>query len=83
MGAPTRRGREEGIAPMQSLEGIRVVELAVAVLGPAAGGFLAEMGAEAIKVEPPRGDSNRWYRGVENNLPDEVLGTQFIGVSGG
>ena len=68
---------------MQPLEGIRVVELAVAVQGPAAGGFLAEMGPEVIKVEPPRGDGNRWHRGVNNHLPDEVLGTQFIGVSSG
>ena len=31
---------------MEALEGIRVVELAVAVQGPAAGGFLADMGAD-------------------------------------
>ncbi len=68
---------------MQALEGIRVVELAVAVQGPAAGGFLAEMGADVIKVERPSGDGNRWHRGVGNTLPKEVIGTQFIGVSSG
>ena len=68
---------------MQPLEGVRVVELAVAVQGPAAGGFLAEMGADVIKVEPPRGDPNRWFRGIGNTLPEGVVGTQFIGVSSG
>ena len=68
---------------MQPLEGVRVVEVATAVQGPAVGGFLADMGADVIKIEPPRGDANRWYRGHQNTLPDEVLGTQFIGVGSG
>ena len=55
----------------------------MAVQGPAAGGFLADMGADVIKVEPPGGESNRWYRGVRNQLPDAVVGTQFIGVNSG
>lgn len=41
------------------LEGIKVLELASVVLGPWAGQMLGDMGAEVIKVEPPRGDSNR------------------------
>ncbi len=68
---------------MEPLEGVRVVELAVAVQGPAVGGFLADMGAEVVKVEPPGGDSNRWHRGVHNTLPEAVVGTQFMGVSSG
>ena len=68
---------------MEPLEGIRVVELAVAVQGPAAGGLLADMGADVIKVEPPGGDANRWFRGFDNSLPAAVVGTQFIGVSYG
>ncbi len=68
---------------MEPLEGIRVVELGVAVQGPAAAGFLADMGADVVKVEPPGGDSNRWYPGVGNKLPDAVVGTQFIGPSCG
>jgi crotonobetainyl-CoA:carnitine CoA-transferase CaiB-like acyl-CoA transferase len=35
------------------VEGIKVVELGVWVAGPAAGGILADWGAEVIKVEPP------------------------------
>jgi crotonobetainyl-CoA:carnitine CoA-transferase CaiB-like acyl-CoA transferase len=41
------------------LEGIRVVELGVWVAGPAAGGILADWGADVIKVEAPSGDPMR------------------------
>ena len=41
------------------LAGVRVVELGVWVAGPAAGGVLADWGAEVIKVEPPSGDPQR------------------------
>jgi crotonobetainyl-CoA:carnitine CoA-transferase CaiB-like acyl-CoA transferase len=68
---------------VEPLEGIRVVEVAVAVQGPGAGGFLADLGAEVIKVEPPWGDANRFFRGVNNTTPNESLGTQFLGVSSG
>ena len=41
------------------LEGIRVLELAEGVAGPMAAWFLAELGADICKVEPPRGDRLR------------------------
>jgi len=41
------------------LNGITILELTSVVLGPWACQILADMGAEVIKVEPPRGDSNR------------------------
>ena len=42
------------------LEGIRVVEIANWVAAPAAGALLADLGAEVIKVEVPRGELYRW-----------------------
>lgn len=41
------------------LHGIRVVELTSVVLGPWACQFLGDMGADVVKIEAPRGDSNR------------------------
>ncbi len=41
------------------LAGYRVIELGVWVAGPAAGGLMADWGADVIKVEPPAGDPQR------------------------
>ena len=46
------------------LSGYRVVELAVWVAGPGAGGVLADWGADVIKVEPPGGDPMRTIFGA-------------------
>ncbi|WP_099245271.1 CaiB/BaiF CoA-transferase family protein [Mycobacterium sp. shizuoka-1] len=43
------------------LEDIRVVELGVWVAGPAAGGILADWGADVVKIEPPTGDPARMF----------------------
>ncbi|MDT5230354.1 MAG: hypothetical protein QOI39_854 [Mycobacterium sp.] len=43
------------------MEGIKVVELGVWVAGPAAGGILADWGADVIKIEPPTGDPGRLF----------------------
>src|SRR5215217_5800807 len=43
------------------LEGVRVVELGVWVAGPAAGGILADWGADIVKIEPPAGDPARTF----------------------
>jgi crotonobetainyl-CoA:carnitine CoA-transferase CaiB-like acyl-CoA transferase len=43
------------------LDGVRVVELGVWVAGPAAGGILADWGADVVKIEPPEGDPARMF----------------------
>jgi crotonobetainyl-CoA:carnitine CoA-transferase CaiB-like acyl-CoA transferase len=46
------------------LEGIRVLELGHAVMGPTAGLVLADMGADVYKVERTgKGDDTRWLKG--------------------
>ena len=44
------------------MEGVRVVELGVWVAGPAAGGILADWGADVVKIEPPLGDPARTFQ---------------------
>lgn len=45
----------------EALSGIRVIELATRIFGPATSDYLGEFGAEVIKVElPPRGDLMRY-----------------------
>jgi crotonobetainyl-CoA:carnitine CoA-transferase CaiB-like acyl-CoA transferase len=48
------------------LAGIRVIELANFIAGPLAGMLLADMGADVIKVEPPRGDMGRATPPIRN-----------------
>ena len=51
------RGSEsQGTAP---LDGIRVLDLATLFAGPVIATFLADYGADVIKVEHPRGDTLR------------------------
>ncbi len=45
----------------EALSGIRVIELATRIFGPATSDYLGEFGAEVIKVElPPKGDLMRY-----------------------
>ncbi|SFH66843.1 Crotonobetainyl-CoA:carnitine CoA-transferase CaiB [Collimonas sp. OK307] len=46
------------------LKGIRVVEMSHMVMGPTCGMILGDLGADVIKVEPPRGDGTRRLLGT-------------------
>ncbi|MCZ6706604.1 MAG: CoA transferase [Chloroflexi bacterium] len=63
---------------VEPLTGLRIVEMATALQGPAAGGFLCDMGAEVVKIEPPQGDASRYHRGSNNFTPEGTLGAQFV-----
>ena len=72
-----------GTPMTEPLTGMRVIEMATALQGPAAGGYLAEMGADVIRVETPGGDGSRYGRGVNNTNPPGTVGTQFASTSRG
>jgi crotonobetainyl-CoA:carnitine CoA-transferase CaiB-like acyl-CoA transferase len=62
---------------MDVLEGIQVVDLSQGIAGPVVGMFMADFGAEVIKVEPPAGDPARsepgfaaWNRGKKGVVAD-------------
>jgi len=45
------------------MEGVKVLAFTHAVMGPAAGLILADLGAEVIHIEPPTGDTTRRLKG--------------------
>src|SRR5690242_4981366 len=53
----------------RALEGLRVIDLAQQIAGPGTAMYLADQGADVVKVEPLRGDNSR-HRGS-----DPVAGT--------
>ena len=60
------------------LAGIRIVEYAQYVAGPVCGWLLAELGADVVKVEPPRGDAYRYVMPVAPGL-----GRYFVPINRG
>jgi len=65
------------------LSHIKVLEMTLAIQGPAAGVYLRDMGADVIKVDPPLGDASRYSRGINNDLPLEAPGSQFVSMNRG
>ncbi|MGH8997774.1 MAG: CaiB/BaiF CoA transferase family protein [Acidimicrobiia bacterium] len=64
------------------LDGVRVVELAHWIAGPAAGGVLADWGADVVKVEPPGGDPMRTIWDAVGANPD-APNAAFVGANRG
>lgn len=54
------------------LSGIRVIECANYVAGPAVGALMADLGAEVIKVEPPGGEVMRGVQVSAGNGPSPI-----------
>ena len=57
------------------LHGITVLDLTTMILGPVAGQYLGDLGADVIKLEPPEGDLTR-YIGPERS---PGMGAFFLG----
>lgn len=55
-------------APLGILQGIRVLSFTQFLLGPSAVQFLADMGADVIKIEPPPGAWERGWAGCDLHL---------------
>jgi crotonobetainyl-CoA:carnitine CoA-transferase CaiB-like acyl-CoA transferase len=64
-----------------ALEGIRVVDMGHAGVGPYAGSILGQLGADVIKVEPPWGDiiQQNGGRGMKDDKRD--MSTYYIGCN--
>jgi crotonobetainyl-CoA:carnitine CoA-transferase CaiB-like acyl-CoA transferase len=57
------QGGAERTDDIRPLAGLRVVEFSQMVMGPACGLILADLGADVVKVEPPKGDRTRTFKG--------------------
>lgn len=66
-------GSQNSEVPLM-MEGMRVIEVANVLAGPSVGQFLAELGAEVIKVESPvtNGDVTRTWRLGSEPLEEDV-----------
>jgi crotonobetainyl-CoA:carnitine CoA-transferase CaiB-like acyl-CoA transferase len=51
------------VGDIRPLTGVRVVEFSLMVMGPTCGLILADLGAEVVQVEPPKGDRPRYFKG--------------------
>ena len=63
------------------LTGMTVVDMTIAVQGPHAGAYLADMGADVVHVEPPGGELNRYFRGSDFHHGMEVMGSQYASMN--
>jgi crotonobetainyl-CoA:carnitine CoA-transferase CaiB-like acyl-CoA transferase len=58
---------------------LRIVEHSTSIAAAASGKILADLGAEVIKVEPPRtGDPARYHGPFPNDLPDPERSGLFL-----
>ena len=58
---------------MQALDGIKVIDIATVIAGPGAARYLADFGADVIKVEAPGGDGTRRMGWVDPTDGDSYM----------
>lgn len=58
------------------LDGVRVLDFSKILAGPLCTQYLADLGADVVKVEPPKGDDTRHWPPFENGI-----GTIFLAVN--
>lgn len=56
---PMPTGEARDLSGIRPLDGVRIVEIGMNTVAPLAGRQLGALGADVIKIEPPRGDANR------------------------
>jgi crotonobetainyl-CoA:carnitine CoA-transferase CaiB-like acyl-CoA transferase len=62
-----------------ALSGLRIIEYSTSVAAAASGKMLADLGAEVIKVEPPRtGDPARYHGPFPGDIPDPERSGLFL-----
>ena len=70
--------------PKRALEGVRVLELCQMVAGPYCTKLLADLGAEVVKVEPPRhGDAARHIPPFFHDQPESDTSGLFLYLNSG
>ena len=69
----TDAGPDEEFRP---LAGVRVVDFSKILAGPLCTQYLADLGADVIKIEPPKGDDTRHWPPFEDGI-----GTIFLAVN--
>ncbi|TVR80283.1 MAG: CoA transferase [Chitinophagaceae bacterium] len=69
---------------MDILKGIKVIDMSTVLAGPSVGSFLAELGAEVLKIENKRtkGDNTRTWK-LDNESTPEHLSAYYLSVNYG
>jgi len=67
---------------MISLENIKVLDLSSVLAGPSVGMFFAELGADVLKIETPKGDVTRSWK-LEHEDPQSLRSAYFASVNWG